>query len=111
MATSIDDVKDLAPELDTEDDARLARFIVHANSYINKANWGAKADFARAVMAAHLITVSNRKGKGGAVDSEKAGDLSRSYSEGVSKDELGTTSYGQLFISMRRSIVLPMVIT
>lgn len=111
MATTPDDIRDLAPELATETDARLSRFIAHASAYVNASAWGAKADFARALFAAHLLTISKRGGVGGDVTSESVGDLSRGYGSASSSTFLSSTSYGQQFMALRRSIVMPMVVT
>ncbi len=53
---------------------------------------------ARIALAAHIATMGKRRGTGGAVTSQSAGQLSRSYGvNGSAATDLDATSYGQLF--------------
>lgn len=105
MAADAKMVRDIAPELKAEDDGRIDTFLGFAALSVNANVWGDKSDLGVAVMAAHLLTLSNRGGVSGAVTSEKVGDLARSYSSTKASDEtLMSTSYGSWFIQLRKSL-------
>lgn len=105
MAVDASFVKDIAPDLASEVDARVERFIELAALSVNRTTFGAKADLATAVYAAHLMTLSNRGGAAaGPVVSERVGDVSRSYAAPSTKDDgaLDSTNYGKWFKQIRR---------
>lgn len=113
MAATPDMVLSIAPELaDTFIPSRIVTFIGFAQLNVNRSVWGDKADLAEAVMAAHLMTLSSRGGQGGVVTQEKVGDISRSYAKPEGDDEsLSTTSYGQWFLQMRRTLTITPIVT
>src|SRR5262245_17083854 len=99
MAISWTNVTDIAPELSTVALATQTALLEQVNEEeISDDNWPseAKADRARAYLAAHLATLINRRGSAGAVMSESVGSVSRAYSTSVAAgaNELGSTSYG-----------------
>lgn len=106
MAVDSAYVIDVAPELVDVSVSRIDRFIDFAKLSVNESVWGTKYDLGVAVMTAHLLTVSGRSGSGGPITSEKVGELAQSYGQvNVSGDEyLATTSYGQWFLQLRRTI-------
>lgn len=105
MAATTQSVKDLAPELADVEDARIQVFLDYALLTINANIWGAKADFGQTLLAAHLLTMSNRGGSGGAVTSEKVGDLSRSYGNpDMDGTTYSATSYGQMFMQLLKTL-------
>ena len=75
-----------------------------AKCKVGEAVFGDKADYAAALMTAHIFALSGRGGAGGQVTQEKVGDLSRSYSveTGGAGSDLSTTAYGRLFIQCRK---------
>jgi len=123
MAITIDTVIEIAPELATEDPARINTFIGYASCFVDPNFFRCSADFAHALLTAHFLTMSNRGSAGGGgagsgpITGEKVGDLSRNYgssssgSGSVSTSSLEQTSYGSQFLFARKScIVTPMVI-
>lgn len=95
----------IAPELDTESPRRIKTFIDLAEDQVGTV-FGSRRDLAVAYMTAHMITVANRLGKGGAITSESEGELSRSYQQaGDGTDPIMSTSYGQEFKRMSRAAV------
>lgn len=104
MSVSAATVKNIAPEFEDQDDSRVDTFIGYAEMYVNTTTWGTKADYATALFTAHLMTISASGGSTG-VTSERVGDLATSYAVNSSND-LGTTSYGKLFLTLRKSLVI-----
>lgn len=111
MAASPQTVRDIAPELATEPEARLQTFLDFAALSINSSVWGAKADFAQALLAAHYLTMANRGGAGGALTSEKVGDLSRSYGQLEGAELYGATAYGMQYVQLRKTLVITPMVT
>lgn len=113
MAVEPKTMKDIFPEFANEANKRLQFFIDMATRRVNENVFDDKTEDAILFMAAHLLTLSNRRGKSGSVTSEKVGDLSRSYSSGSGQDSnsLKSTSYGQMFEDLMRACrKLPMVL-
>jgi hypothetical protein len=113
---------DVAPDLtpaqgDTAASDRLDRFIGYAEDEVNRTLFGARADKAVALLAAHALTVAGRGGDNrGALVSERVGDMSATYAQPpVSADRpvdpLDSTSYGVEYKRLRRGIVGARVIT
>lgn len=94
--------------------------LAFVNEELNCAAFGgedsAKTRLARIYLAAHLGTVSllALTGSSGPVTSETEGSVSRSYGDGSSAfaSIYGTTSWGQLYLSLLRSstAALPFVL-
>lgn len=107
------DVIDVAPEFATMDPARIQRFILRAQPYINSKIWGIKTDYAWALFTAHLLESSENSSSsgGGPVSSEKVGDLQTTYSVPAPQSgTLSATSYGDLFIQLRKSILVSPIV-
>lgn len=99
-------VIDVAPELSTQPDSRFERFIPIASSQVPSAVWGDQTDFAIALLTAHYMSAFSTGGRGQVV-SEKVGDLARSYANNTSSDDsLMSTSYGQQFVELRKTLVI-----
>lgn len=101
------DITNVAPELAGESPERVNIFIEYAGLIVCCKKWGKKAKLATILMVAHLLTMSNREGKGGAVTSETVGDYSQSYGSGTSagNEELGSTSYGTQYLMLRKTLL------
>lgn len=102
------DVTNVAPELSGETPERIQFFIDYAQSFVNECKWGAtKGKLGVTVMAAHLLTMSNREGKSGQITSEKVGDIQQNFGGAVSGGdaELGQTAYGTQFVMLRKTIL------
>lgn len=120
MAVTPASVVETAPELASEDPARIQRFIDIAKPYVNLNTWGAaKYDYALELFTAHLLTTAltstttGGSSGGGLVTSEKVGDLSIGYAvAAAAPDTLATTKYGSLFLQLRRTLLItPIVVT
>jgi hypothetical protein len=109
ITTTADDVLDIAPELAGQE-PRITRFIEHAKLYVSEAVWGGKANFATALLTAHLVSsLGGANGAiGGEVKKKKVGDNEIEFAVDMSTNphELGTTSYGKQYLALRRTLVL-----
>ena len=99
----------LAVEFASVDDATVERWLSVAGNLVNVGTLDAeRAAMARALYAAHLLSLSTRSGQGGAaalgpVTSEKEGDLQRSYGGLKGGDTiLGSTTYGQQYLDLTK---------
>ena len=99
----------LAPEFASVADATVNSWLTMAGNLIAVGCLDAeRAAMARALYAAHLLSLSTRSGQCGAaamgpVTSEKEGDLQRSYGGLKGGDTiLGSTTYGQQYIDVTR---------
>ena len=103
----------VAPEYVSLDAARFAILLPIAEEFIDDTLWGDKADYGVAMILAHMVKVSERNGKGGAVSSEKIGNYAVTYADNLQHDsELGSTSYGQEYLRVRKSLpITPFVAT
>ena len=95
---------DLADTLSNVSNDRIECVIAdEVPCYVNEAQWGDCADLAQALVAAHIITIAlmGSTAPGGAVTSESAGGLSRSYAtSSPSSDQSAfwqSTSFGRRF--------------
>lgn len=96
MAITWSNVTDIAPELSTVGAAAQTAILAQANTELSVSVWGTRIEIGRAWFAAHLATVSNRRGTGGQVTSETVGSVSRGYSAGTSEG-YSSSGYGQEF--------------
>ncbi len=117
ITTDADFVIDVAPELEGTKTSRMDRFIEVAKGSVSESVWGSgaeKADYATALLTAHILTVLNRKGIGGEVRRKKVGDTEVEYStvtggradSAEAQHELNQTSYGREFLRRRRQLVI-----
>lgn len=106
------DVKDIAPELSGESDARVQLFLDQAEMVCTngmlEANVAAKG---QVLLAAHYLTLANRASSGGPITSEKAGDLAVGYGTMEFMGRLDLTAYGSMFKQLCDSnIINPTVV-
>lgn len=98
---------DLAPELE---ESRMETFISIAGSIISPDFESSKIDLATAYLAAHLMTLSERKGIAGSISQMSEGQLSVSFSNSPSFSNkadltsLNSTVYGQQYLSIVRNV-------
>lgn len=114
MAVTASDIKKLSSELATESNSKINIFLGMATRCVNAKVWGDKTDDGISLLTAHFIAMANKGSVGGSITKEKIGDLEVSYSNGKpeSNIELSATSWGQLFLSLRRTLVItPMVVS
>lgn len=101
----------LFDEFQTVPNAKLEIFIGLATLRVAPSVWGAAAQYATALLTAHMIAAGGGAGgsggaAGGALSSESVGDLSRSFSTvgsaGTGDQEYMTTRYGIAYVELRR---------
>lgn len=88
-------VVDIAPELATVTSGTQTAVLAQVSLQMNPDVWGSKLDTGAAWLAAHIATVTLRRGVGGPVQSQTAGNVSRSFASVPSSSSLSSTSYGQ----------------
>lgn len=100
-----EDVQAIAPNLSEMSEEMLDIYIDTAKLFVDEGAWGDRYARALKFLAAHLATVGlERAGSGGAVSSERVGDLAVSYSNPtLEENSLGSTSYGQIFQAMKKA--------
>jgi len=101
-------------------DPRLNDFIALAGYHVSQSAYGTRYQYALALVVLHWLTLdaqrggsssSSGSGVGGAITSEKEGDLARSYGAPPSSTKeanayYGGTIYGQEFLSLRNTCIL-----
>lgn len=102
------DVTNVAPEFASESSERVGIFIEYARLFVSESKYGDRAKFAIILYTAHLLTLSNREGSGGAITAEKVGDLQRSYSTTPKAEDydLSQTSYGGMVLQLRKTLLV-----
>lgn len=98
------DVTAFAPSLSTIAAGAQTDLLAFVNAELKVSVFGGetapKTRLARIYLAAHFATAGRRGGAGGALTSESAGGLSKSYGSAMSDDLLATTQFGQLFLTL-----------
>lgn len=102
------DVTALASQLSTASAGLQAMVLAYVNG--NGVNVdafdgedGETTKLARAALAAHLGSTFAVGAAGGPIASQSAGGLSRSFGAWSSTSALGTTGYGQMFLTLARA--------
>ena len=99
-------------------DADIQRWLTFAENRLDttSATWGDDLDEATTLLTLHytqqFVLSGGAGGATGAISSMKVGNASVSYggSGSSTSDDYGTTAWGQLFLTMRKSLLLtPMV--
>lgn len=113
MAIDADYIQEKFTAFEDIDDALIEEFITIAADYVNSSIWGTKYDFAHALMTCHLMSLGGVVASAsGPVESVKVGDLSTTYAVSASdSDSLGTTTYGNLFLQLRRTLLISPIVT
>jgi hypothetical protein len=88
------DVTDIASELSTVATDTQNAILAQVALQLDEDEWAELYDVGCVYLAAHLATVIARRGSGGAVTSESAGVVSRSYAAASNSSQLSSTSYG-----------------
>lgn len=105
MSTPAEILAAIAPELSSVDSGRLDVILGLAEDQTGQA-YGSARNHAVALLAAHMLTLGNRAGNGGAVASAKEGDLAISYAVNqYTDDALDGTSYGQELKRLRKTYI------
>lgn len=124
--------EDLAPELapvditdlDAADTARVLRFFGYAEKEEAEQPWGDLYDVVIVLLAAHDLTLRERRKKAraggsipvGPLTGKKTGDLSESYGAGsgsssAREDSLRSTSYGAKYLELQKKQITGPLIT
>lgn len=109
MAVQPNEVKKVALDgaFDSLTNSQIKIYLDMATNCVDETVWGKKADDAIKLLTAHYLTLASRGGNSGSVTSEKVGDLQKSFSNAQTDDsELATTSYGQMYLQMRKTLVI-----
>ena len=93
MAITWDDVVAIAPELASVLDTQQTAFLNAVNLQVSDDTWYEEADEGRKYLAAHLATISRKRGQG-PTTAQSAGQISQSFANMMQFGALGTTSYG-----------------
>jgi len=93
----------IAPELAASANKQTALDL--ADGQTSETVFDDQRPYAVALLAAHILTVSSRKGQSGQVSSIKEGNLSIGYG-GTGEHELSVTSYGAELIRLRRAFIM-----
>lgn len=108
--TELDYFRILAPEFASVADTTVNQWLSVAGNLTETGCLDTeRAAMARALYAAHLLSLSTRSGQGGAaalgaVTSEEEGDLQRSYGGLKGGDTyMGQTSYGQQYLDITKA--------
>lgn len=112
----LDVLKEIAPEFENVDSARLNTFIGFAENQVSEVIFELDHELAVAYLAAHMLALSTRNedigvnGLAGNITSKKEGDLALGYALpsalGTEDGTLSTTSYGIEFIRLRNMHVI-----
>lgn len=109
MASSVmGTVRAIAPELKDRPANEFEIFQSLAEVWLDESVWGDKFTVGLAYLTAHLMTLSISRGGeiAGPLTSETVGATSASYgTSGLTEEEMGSTGYGQMFVSLRRGVV------
>lgn len=93
----------IAPELAAVDPTRRAAIISIVQGQVGE-NYRGRQELATAYLAAHMLTLGNRGGFAGAIQSEKEGDLARSYFKSDDNSVYGSTSYGSEYMRIKKTL-------
>lgn len=105
-ACTWDDVVTIAKELASVPDTSQTEFLRMVAYQVPVAQWGGKQKVGQMYLAAHLATVSRRRGDGPTTQRSE-GQISASYADMMQAGPLGTTSYGVEFERLIR--ILPRI--
>jgi len=111
----VEDIRSVAPELSSEASDTIQFFITMATARLDQPIWGKYWDMGVTFLAAHLITMRNRRSASGQVTDQKVGDLQVQYSDMTMGGKMDLTyrqtSYGLEYLQLRSLVVVtPIVI-
>jgi hypothetical protein len=104
VAITSADVLLIAPELSAVTAGQWTALIADVYLQLDSDTWGTWLDLGAKYLAAHAATLTKRSGVAGAIQSEAAGSVSRSYAVAPEGSGLLSTSYGQEFSRLQRQI-------
>ena len=101
MPTPAELLPAIAPEIDPASPQAVALLAI-ADAEVGSHLESPLRDTLVAYKAAHIITLSNRGGAGGAVNALREGELTIAYDNGGMMDDLSLTAYGKRFKELAR---------
>ncbi len=107
---SVQDVLDLAPELEDAEADNSVRFALIVDTYaicfLVQPHWGNNFSEAHALVAAHFLTIEFNPGAvGGVVNARSIDKISESYSVGTFEDpEYQSTFYGRMYLAKQTAL-------
>lgn len=104
MSVTASEVKELGPELASLSDSLVNIYLDIAGELVDEKVFGTKYSNALKLFTAHLVTMSQRQGVGGNVTSQTVGSLSQSYGGPQGDELLNLTSYGQMYLLIRKTL-------
>lgn len=114
MATQVEiaDVLVYAPELSTLSNPFLQIYLDLAKNFVFESKWERKYKQAVCLLTAHMVSMtSTGANNSGPIASESVGELSISYSNGQMDDELQSTTYGEIYLMLRKTLkITPLVV-
>jgi hypothetical protein len=99
----VDAVLIIAPEFASLEPEVIQAHINIAVLYVNPSRWLQKTDSGILYYTAHLLSISVRRGLG-SLKRIKTGGLEEQYATSDSVESLGSSTYGQIFYGMMRTI-------
>lgn len=109
----------LFPEFSSVAVPKVNAYLAIAGNRVDSNAWGDCADYAQALILAHMLSASGSGqsdgATGGPVTSESVGDLSRQYGTMQSESEADKpytmTKYGREYLALRRECIIPGTLT
>ncbi len=108
-----DYLRQIAPELGDVSTERLDFFVDIAKLRNDQTVWGQKYDYAVALDACHELTLASRGGYSGPITQAKVGEISAGYGTfqgGQFQNPYETTSYGIMYLNLRKTILITPII-
>lgn len=100
----------VAPQYASTPVATLNTLYGLAEHTVNDDVWTDWAEHGKALLVAHMLAMAERGSASGPVESERVGDLSRTYAiattTSTDDDSLNETAYGREFLRVRRGLTV-----
>ena len=93
-----------APSEYAADETLLTNLVSASQESLREDHYGDKYALAQALLALHWYTMGKRGGTGGAITSEREGDLALSYAAPLSDHDLMSTAWGAELKTLKRKV-------
>ncbi len=104
MVTRTDVITRLPEFSDIPDGPYFDSVIASANQQVSQKKWATFKNDGVILLTGHLLELSKRNGKPGAIKMEKVGDLQREYEGNVNVSSLSSTSHGAEYLRMLKML-------
>lgn len=117
--TTIQNIKDFAPELDayiTANTTKANMVLSDVIKRVSSASFGEDTELAQRYLACHMLTLAKNSSTGGtpsgAITKEKVGDIEVTYASGSSpmSSSFDSTQYGQMFEQLRKENLVSFIV-